>query len=197
MKIVGIEGVQEFLDDGNLGVRNNMIVELKTGEQFRVPIGIDTYTMLTELGNMVALQTGSQPGVLPAKQRLGRTVEPGQVPQSLEDFSKTFITGPNAGAPPVPPQMAETQQDLVGQLSTLSSDEALELAGDHGQTDDPLSLLRKVGFLGEPEDVLSAMNTKTETYGSDVIESFEDTSDVDYDDPGEEYDDDDDMAEQF
>lgn len=204
MKIIGIEGVREFGSSG----RSNMIVQLPTGEQFRVPIGTDTYDMLNELGNIMELHAQGQetdmarlayqepqPGDPPAtKQRLDRSAAPGQVPQSLEDFAKTFVTGPNAGAPSVPPQMAATQNDLVGQLATLSPEEAVEMAGD--QVDDPLSQLRKIGFLGEPTDILSAMNTQTEPSGSDVIESFEDTSD-DYDDydPGEEYDDD--MAEQF
>mgnify|MGYP001114712990 CR=1 FL=1 len=205
MRIVGIEGVREFGSSG----RSNMIVELPTGEQFRVPVGQDTYDMLNELGNIMELHAQGQetemarlayqqpqPGDQPAtKQRLDRSPQPGQRPQTLEDFAKTFVTGPNVGAPGVPPQMAETQNDLVGQLATLSPEEAVELAGDQ-QVDDPLSQLRKVGFLGEPEDVLSAMSTPAETPGSDLIESFEDTSDSDFDDPGEEYDEGE-MAEQF
>lgn len=204
MQIIGIEGVREFGSSG----RSNMIVQLPSGEQYRVPISPDTYNMLNELGNIMELHSQGQEtemarmayqqpqlGDAPAtKQRLDRSPQPGQQPQSLEDFAKSFITGPNQGA--APSQFTTEQEDLVGQLSTISNEEAVALAGE---SEGPLSDLRKVGFFGEPTDILSALGSEaSEPQGSDVIESFEDTDDGEDDDPGEEYDDSDgDMAEQF
>jgi hypothetical protein len=205
MRIVAIEGVQHFQINGGSGGSNNMLIELANGEQYRVPIGDDTYAVLSELGKVSAMQAHQQEPDLsqympqqtpatkqPTKQRLDRSPQPGQIPQTLGDFAKGFITGPNQGAAPAPPQMTAEQQELVGQLSSLSDNEVTELA------EDPLSQLRKIGMFGEPTDIMSSLESTSATVqGSDVIESFEDTSEDDEYDPGEEYDDDDEIADQY
>lgn len=193
MRIIGIEGVQMF--QGGAEHVSNMIVEASDGGQYRVPISRETYSVLSELGQRGMVAEACQSSPQPVRQRLDRAAGPGQVPQSLEDFARSFISGPNSGAVAAPPAFAQEQQTLVGELTDLSNEEVMELA--RGQQDDPLTQLRKVGFLGEPADVLSALAPKAEIQGSDVVESFEDTSEDEEDDPGEEYEDDGDMAEQF
>lgn len=204
MRIIGVEGVHHFPANGDAGgSSSNMLVELPGGEQYRVPIDQETYMMLSELAKISALQAGhapqpdlaeyQQPTAPATKQRLDRTAQPGQIPQSLEDFAKGFVTGPNMGAPPVPPQ-----NDLVGQLSSMSDSELNELAElAQPQEGNPLDQLRKIGMFGEPTDVMASLGTTSNPQGPDVIESFEDTSDDDDEDPGEEYDDDGEIASQF
>jgi len=192
MRIVAIEGVQHFQINGGSGGSNNMLIELANGEQYRVPIGDDTYSVLSELGKVSAVRAQQEPDLSQYTPQQTPTAKPASG-VSLQDFAKAFITGPNAGAPPAPPQMTAEQAELVGQLSSLSDNEVTELA------EDPLSQLRKIGMFGEPADVMSSLESlSAPVQGSDVIESFEDTSDDDDEyDPGEEYDDDDEIADQY
>lgn len=178
MKIVGIEGVQEFSDNGTVG-RHNMVVQLPNGEGIRIPIGADTYTALTELGTLLDKFTKPQEDQSPCKQPSEAVAEEISQ-QDLLDFAKAFVSDPNEESVQVPDQL-----ELTEELSTLSSDELVALAE---QQANPIDKLIKVGFLGEPENVMSALGRDPpQSEGPDVIESFEDTSEGDDEDIGEEF----------
>ena len=181
MRILGLEGTHHFQADG--GVENvcHMVVELTNGEQFRVAIDSVLYTTLAQLGDYAKGVESSGKLLLSS---IPKDPNPTKGPeQSLEEFANSFVTGPNNK---VPEQQIALAQEL------------LDVAGEEVEkAHDPLSQLRKIGMFGEPRDVMSSlssmespnlsMSTREQNTGPDVIESFEDTSQYEEDDPGEEH----------
>jgi len=167
MRIVGLEGVHHFQQDGSVGNSCCMLIEITGGDTFRIPIDSATYTMLTQLGEYgvnvkgTTKKVGVESGVELSKAlREEPKLEHVDQGPSLQEFANGFITGPNLGQ-----ELVDTRVDAP----------------------DPVSELQKIGMFGEPQDILKSLSMAQQNSGPDVVESFEDTSDqYEESDPGEE-----------
>jgi hypothetical protein len=162
MKIVGLEGSQVFLEDGGSEHQFVMIVR-KNGKDYTVPIVIETYQFLSEIGSLIG------DGHFEGKAAEVALFQGNKISAEQDEVNAKEAPAPS----PVPP--LDKQQELVGTLEKKPSKDETNA----------LEFMSKIGVFGKPEDVLKAMRSAEGMEdGPDALEGFEDIDEED--DPGEE-----------